>query len=356
MGRKPKETDEQKENVKASSAGDKSIDLALAIASIEKDFGKGSVMMLDSFEKQHPIQHISSGSIALDSILGCGGFPFGRIVEITGVEGSGKTSVCLELVARGQQLGLTCAFIDVENSFNAEYAKKIGVDTKKLIISQPDSGNQALAIVGRLVSLGRVDVIILDSLAACAPEAEMAKEMTENPQMGLLPAMLSRFFRTHTAMINKNKCLFVATNQIREKVGVMWGSPLTTPGGRAMKFFATQRLDVKPVEKITAKDGSVIGNRVEVKTIKNKMFGPYKTAQFDIIFGVGVDKSRDLIDIAVQVGVMKKEGASYSYGDQKVAFGIDAARFELSSNVDLFNRIKQDVLNIVGPEWGKEGK
>lgn len=353
MGRPPKMTEVKQDNApKRDNATDKNLELR--IASIQKKFGEGSIMTLGSFINNNPVQYISSGSLALDIVLGKGGFPFGRIVELYGPEGSGKTTLLIELIIRAQQLGLKCAFVDMENNFNPEYAVMLGMDRDKLFFTQPNDGNEALEICRELIQT--MDVVVLDSIAALAPIAEIQKEMTENPQMGLLPAMLSRFFRGNEQLINKNKCLFVATNQIREKVGLMFGNPETTPGGRAMKFAASQRLEIRPVEKLTSTSGEIIGHKVKVKVVKNKMAAPYQECNFNIIFGKGIDKVADLLDVGVQLNIIEKSGSWYAYGDRRLGQGVAGVKAELDLHPEVAKEIREKIKAVFGDQWGQEGK
>lgn len=358
MGRPRKDTEVAGAEgpTEAPKAQSKALDgeLELRLASIKKKFGDGAIMTLGSHIESNPVQYISSGSLALDIVLGKGGFPFGRIIEIYGPEGSGKTTLLIELIIASQKMGLKCAFIDMENNFNPEYGVQLGMDKNKLFFAQPSDGNEALEICRDLIPT--MDIVVVDSLAALAPVAEMQKEMTENPQMGLLPAMLSRFFRDNEQSINKSKCLFVCTNQIREKVGVMFGNPETTPGGRAMKFAASQRLEIRPVEKITSGTGEIIGHKVKVKVVKNKMAAPYQECNFNIIFGKGIDKVADLLEVGVQLSVIEKSGSWYAYGDKRLGQGVSGVRTELEANPDLANEIRNKIRGIFGAQWGKEGK
>ena len=318
--------------------------LELAIASIEKQFGKGSIMKMSQDTVQN-IEVIPSGCLTLDAALGVGGLPRGRIIEIYGPESSGKTTVALHVVAEAQKLGGTAAFIDAEHALDPVYASKIGVNMDELYISQPDTGEQALDICESLVKSGAVDIIIVDSVAALTPKAEIDGEMGDSV-IGLQARLMSQALRKLTAIVNKTKTCVVFINQLREKVGVMFGSPETTPGGKALKFYSSVRLDVRKVD--TIKDGSeFIGNRTRVKVVKNKLASPFKTAEFDLMYGTGISKVGCLIDIAIENGIVEKSGSWFSYNDQKIGQGKENVKNYLEQNEPLRAEIEGKVKEIL---------
>ena len=318
--------------------------LELAIASIEKQFGKGSIMKMSQDVVQN-VEVIPTGCLTLDSALGIGGLPRGRIIEIYGPESSGKTTVALHVVAEAQKLGGTAAFIDAEHALDPVYASKIGVNMDELYISQPDTGEQALDICESLVKSGAVDIIIVDSVAALTPKAEIDGEMGES-FIGLQARLMSQALRKLTAIVNKTKTCVVFINQLREKVGVMFGSPETTPGGKALKFYSSIRLDVRKVD--TIKDGSdFIGNRTRVKVVKNKLASPFKTAEFDLMYGTGISKIGCLIDIAIENGIVEKSGSWFSYNDQKIGQGKENVKNYLEQNEALRAEIEEKVKDIL---------
>lgn len=318
--------------------------LELAIASIEKQFGKGSIMKMSQDVVQN-VEVIPTGCLTLDSALGIGGLPRGRIIEIYGPESSGKTTVALHVVAEAQKLGGTAAFIDAEHALDPVYASKIGVNMDELYISQPDTGEQALDICESLVKSGAVDIIIVDSVAALTPKAEIDGEMGES-FIGLQARLMSQALRKLTAIVNKTKTCVVFINQLREKVGVMFGSPETTPGGKALKFYSSIRLDVRKVD--TIKDGSdFIGNRTRVKVVKNKLASPFKTAEFDLMYGTGISKIGCLIDIAIENGIVEKSGSWFSYNDQKIGQGKENVKNYLEQNEALRTEIEDKVKDIL---------
>ncbi len=318
-------------------ADDKLKVLKLAMDKIEKDYGKGSVMMLG--EKGHEaMEVISTGSLGLDVALGVGGLPRGRIIEIYGPESSGKTTVAIHTIAEAQKKGGICAIIDAEHAFDSGYARKLGVDVDSLIISQPDYGEQALEIADRLISSGAVDVVVIDSVAALVPKGELEGEMGES-KMGLQARLMSQALRKLTATISRTGCCCIFINQLREKIGVMFGNPETTTGGNALKFYASVRLDIRRISQI--KDGEVAsGNRTRVKVVKNKVAPPFRQVEFDIIFGEGISKIGEIIDMGVELGIMQKSGSWYSYKDGKIGQGRDSVKQFLSDNPEVSAEIE----------------
>jgi recombination protein RecA len=316
----------------ASVADDKLKVLKLALDKIEKDYGKGSVMTLGD-KQNDAVDVISTGSLGLDVALGVGGFPRGRIIEIYGPESSGKTTIAIHTIAEAQKKGGICAIIDAEHAFDASYAKKLGVDVDNLIISQPDYGEQALEIADRLISSGAVDVVVVDSVAALVPKAELEGEMGDS-KMGLHARLMSQALRKLTATISRTGCCCIFINQLREKIGVMFGNPETTTGGNALKFYASVRLDIRRVSQI--KDGDVAsGNRTRVKVVKNKVAPPFRQVEFDLVFGEGVSKVGEIIDMGVELGVLSKSGSWFSYGDTKIGQGRDAVKNFLQDNPEV---------------------
>lgn len=315
--------------------------LELALSQIEKQFGKGSIMKLGEDSKLN-IEAISTGSLGLDIALGIGGVPRGRVVEVYGPESSGKTTVALHVVAQAQKNGGTAAFIDAEHALDPVYAKNLGVDIENLVVSQPDTGEQALEIAEALVRSGAIDVIVVDSVAALVPKAEIEGEMGDS-HVGLQARLMSQALRKLAGAINKSKCVTIFINQLREKVGVMFGNPETTPGGRALKFYASVRLDVRRIDSI--KQGEdVLGNRTRVKVVKNKVAPPFKQAEFDIMYGVGISREGNVLDTAVENEVVQKSGAWFSYNDQKLGQGRENAKNFLKENpsiaIEIENKIR----------------
>ncbi|MEU5852056.1 MULTISPECIES: recombinase RecA [Saccharopolyspora] len=324
---------------------DKGKALELALAQIDKQYGKGSVMRLGD-ESRAPIEVIPTGSISLDVALGIGGLPRGRIVEIYGPESSGKTSVALHAVANAQKLGGTAAFIDAEHALDPEYAKAIGVDTDALLVSQPDTGEQALEIADMLIRSGALDIIVIDSVAALVPRAEIEGEMGDS-HVGLQARLMSQALRKLTSALYNAKTTAIFINQLREKVGVMFGSPETTTGGKALKFYSSVRLDVRRIE--TLKDGSdAVGNRTRVKVVKNKVAPPFKQAEFDIIYGIGISREGSLIDMGVEQSIIRKSGAWYTYEGDQLGQGKENARKFMRENPDIANEIEKRIKEKLG--------
>lgn len=314
--------------------------LEQAILQIEKQFGKGSIMKLGDSADTH-IEVIPTGCLSLDVALGIGGVPRGRIIEVYGPESSGKTTVALHILAEAQKMGGTAAFIDAEHALDPSYAEKLGVNINDLFISQPDTGEQALEICETLVRSGAVDIVVVDSVAALTPKAEIDGEMGDS-FMGAQARLMSQALRKLTAITNKSKSCVIFINQLREKIGVMFGSPETTTGGKALKFYASIRLDIRKTDVI--KDGTeIIGNKTKVKVVKNKMAPPFKVAEFDIMYGKGISKSGCLVDLAVDADIIQKSGAWFSYNDEKIGQGKENAKAFLENNPDIYNEIDRKV-------------
>jgi len=315
--------------------------LQLTLDKIEKTYGKGSIMKLgdDAIEK---VDVIPSGSLTLDHALGVGGYPRGRVIEIYGPESSGKTTLAIHAIAEAQKKGGIAAFIDAEHAFDRFYAEKLGVDIANLLISQPDDGEQALEIAENLIRSGAIDILVIDSVAALTPRAEIEGEMGES-KMGLQARLMSQALRKLTGTISRTKscCFFI--NQLREKIGVMFGNPETTTGGNALKFYASIRLDIRRASQIKESD-AVTGNRVRVKVVKNKVAPPFRTAEFDIMFGVGISKVGEIIDIGVDNGILKKSGSWFSYGETRLGQGRDAVKTLLSDNLELMAEIEAKIV------------
>ncbi len=321
--------------------------LEQALLKIEKDFGKGAIMKLGDSEHQK-VDVIPTGCLTLDLALGIGGIPRGRIVEIYGPESSGKTTVSLHIVAEAQRLGGRAAFIDAEHALDPVYAERLGVNTRDLYVSQPDDGEQALNICDTLIRSGAFDIIVIDSVAALTPKAEIDGEMGDN-HVGLQARMMSQALRKMTSVSSKSKTAVVFINQLREKIGVMFGNPETTTGGKALKFYASIRLDVRKAD--TIKDGqNVIGNRTKVKVVKNKMAPPFKTAEFDIMYGTGISQSGCILDTAISLDIIKKSGAWFSYNDEKIGQGKENTKLYLEKNPDICNEIETKIRNILSGE------
>jgi recombination protein RecA len=326
-------------------AGDRDKALEVALLQIERQFGKGSVMRLGD-ETRAPVEVIPTGSIALDVALGLGGLPRGRIVEIYGPESSGKTTLALHALANAQKAGGIAAFIDAEHALDPEYAKKLGCDTDALLVSQPDTGEQALEIADMLIRSGAIDVVIIDSVAALVPKAEIEGEMGDS-HVGLQARLMSQALRKITGALSQTKTTAIFINQLREKVGVMFGSPETTSGGKALKFYASVRLDIRRIE--TLKDGTdAVGNRTRVKVVKNKMSPPFKVAEFDILYGTGISREGSLIDLGVEQGIVRKSGAWYTYEGDQLGQGKENARNFLRDNPDLANEIEKRIKEKLG--------
>lgn len=338
----------------ASENIDKMKALDLAMRQIEKDFGKGSIMKLGEASSKMNIEVIPTGALSLDIALGVGGIPRGRVIEIYGPESSGKTTVALHMIAEAQKLGGYAAFIDAEHALDPEYARRLGVDVDNLLISQPDNGEQALEIADALVRSGAIDIIVIDSVAALVPRAEIEGEMGDS-HVGLQARLMSQALRKLTGLIAKSKCATVFINQIREKVGVMFGNPETTTGGRALKFYATVRMDVRRVE--TLKNGNdMIGSRTRVKIVKNKVAPPFKQAEFDIMYGEGISHEGCIVDLGVELELITKSGAWYSYGDVRLGQGKEKAKEYLKDNPELLQEIENKIRAMTIKQAGPEGE
>ena len=329
--------DDVKERLKA---------IEMAVGQIEKQFGKGAIMRLGSKGAVAPHEAISTGSISIDYALGIGGFPRGRVVEVFGPESSGKTTLTLQVIAEAQRAGGMAAFVDAEHALDAEYARKLGVDIENLLVSQPDNGEQALEIVEVLVRSNSVDVVVVDSVAALVPRAEIEGEMGD-AQVGLQARLMSQALRKLTAVVAKSKTTLIFINQLREKIGVMFGSPETTTGGRALKFYSSVRVDIRRIGAI--KDGdAVVGGRTRVKIVKNKMAPPFREAEFDIMYGEGVSREGDLVDIAVERKIIDKSGAWFSYGGERLGQGRENVKTFLKEHKDIRQTIEDRVRRELG--------
>lgn len=325
---------------KTVDAADKKRAIEIAMAQIDKQFGEGTIMFMGE-NKHMDIEHISTGSLMLDLALGIGGLPKGRIIEVYGAESSGKTTLCLHAVAEAQKAGGMAAFIDVEHALDPVYAKALGVDVDNLLVSQPDTGEQALEIIETLVRSGAIDIVVLDSVAAMATKAEIDGDMGD-AHVGVQARLMSQAMRKLTAIIGKTNCVAIFINQIREKIGVLYGNPETTPGGRALKFYASVRIDVRKGEPL--KNGSdIVGSRVKCKVVKNKVAPPFKTAEFDMIFGEGISKIGEIIDCAVEFNIIKKSGSWFSYDDMKIGQGKDKVKEFLKENAQICDEIEKKV-------------
>jgi recombination protein RecA len=330
----------------AAQQEDKKKALGLAVSQIEKSFGKGAIMKLGAEGMRVRVDAIPTGAINLDAAIGVGGFPRGRIIEIYGPESSGKTTVCLHVVANAQKIGGTAAFIDAEHALDTDYAAKLGVDVEKLLVSQPDTGEQALEICEILVRSNAVDVIVIDSVAALVPKAEIEGEMGES-HMGLQARLMSQALRKLTGAIARSNCSVVFINQLREKIGVMFGSPETTTGGKALKFYASLRLDIRRIGPVKEKD-DVIGSHVRVKVVKNKVAAPFRQAEFDIMYAEGISHTSLLVDIGAESGIIEKSGAWYSYGTQRIGQGRENAKLFLRDNPAVMAEIEEKVKVVLG--------
>ena len=330
------------EVIKMSSQDkDKNVALEAAIGQIEKAFGKVSVMKLGTSGANMDVQAISSGSLGLDVALGIGGLPKGRIVEIYGPESSGKTTLALHVVAESQKEGGTCAFVDAEHALDPVYAKKLGVNIDELLISQPDAGEQALEIADTLVRSGAVSVLVVDSVAALVPRAELEGDMGDT-HMGLQARLMSQALRKLTSSISKSNCLVIFINQIRQKIGIMFGNPETTSGGNALKFYASVRLDIRRIGAIKDKD-EIVGNQTRVKVVKNKVAPPFRTVEFDIMYGEGISKNGEIIDLGVAAGIVEKSGSWFSYNEQRIGQGRENAKNFLKENVDIALELEEKI-------------
>jgi recombination protein RecA len=325
--------------------------LEMALAQIDKQYGKGSIMRMGD-KTSMGIDVISTGALSLDLALGIGGLPRGRVVEIYGPESSGKSTLAMHVVAEAQRNGGTCAYIDAEHAMDPIYAKAIGVDIDKLLISQPDTGEQALEIADMLVRSGAIDVLVVDSVAALTPRAEIEGEMGDS-HMGLQARLMSQALRKLTANLNKTNTIAIFINQLREKIGVMFGSPETTPGGRALKFYSSVRLDIRRIESL--KDGAeIVGNRTRVKVVKNKVSPPFKQAEFDIMYGKGISREGSLLDLSVDLGIVRKSGAWFTYEGEQLGQGRENAKNFLSENPEIMMEISDKVLVSAGLAPGEE--
>lgn len=318
--------------------------LQLTMDKIEKTYGKGAIMKLGDAPVEH-VEAISSGSISLDMALGVGGYSQGRVVEIYGPESSGKTTLSIHAIAEVQKKGGIAAFIDAEHAFDASYAARLGVDTENLLVSQPDNGEQALEITENLIRSGAIDLIVIDSVAALTPRAEIEGEMGDS-KMGLQARLMSQALRKLTGTINKTGCCCIFINQLREKIGVMFGNPETTTGGNALKFYASVRLDIRRVNQIKSGE-DIIGNRVRVKVVKNKVAPPFKKAEFDIMYGNGISKSGEILDMGVDFNLIKKSGSWFSYGDTKLGQGRDAVKALIEDNPELMEELESKLRDLL---------
>jgi len=325
---------------------DKTKALDSALSQIERAFGKGSIMRLGQNETVVDVEAVSTGSLGLDIALGIGGLPRGRVIEIYGPESSGKTTLALQVIAEAQRKGGICAFVDAEHALDMAYARKLGVDVGELLISQPDAGEQALEIADTLVRSGAVDVLVVDSVAALVPRAELEGEMGDT-HVGLQARLMSQALRKLTASIARSQCMVIFINQIRMKIGVMFGSPETTSGGNALKFYASVRLDIRRIGAIKDRD-NIIGNQTRVKVVKNKLAPPFKTVEFDIMYGAGISKTGELIDLGVAAGIVEKAGSWFSYNDQRIGQGRENAKTFLAENADIAAEIEARIRQNAG--------
>src|SRR3984893_8504097 len=335
-------------------ADDKAKQLETAIAVIEKSYGKGSIMRLGSRDVLVPVSVIPTGCLSLDAALGVGGFPRGRVVEVYGPESGGKTTMTLHVIAEAQKLGGTAGFIDAEHALDPIYARKLGVDVDNLLVSQPDNGEQALEIAQELIRSNAVDIVVVDSVAALVPKAELEGDMGD-PQMGLQARLMSQALRKLTAIVSKSRTCLIFINQIREKIGAMFGNPETTTGGRALKFYSSIRLDIRRIQSIKEGD-RVIGSRTRAKVVKNKVAAPFREAEFYILYGEGISREGDLIDLGVDHGILEKSGTWISYGGERLGQGRDNARLFLKEHVDVRNKVEGALRKKMGiPSPGANG-
>lgn len=330
----------------AANTVDREKAIEVAISKLDKQFGKGAVMKLGEAALQTDLPVVPTGSIGLDAALGVGGIPRGRIVEVFGPESSGKTTLSLHFIAETQKLGGNVVFVDAEHALDAYYAKNLGVDIDNLLVSQPDSGEQALEITETLIRSGAIDMVVIDSVAALVPRAEIEGEMGD-AHMGLQARLMSQALRKLTSVVHKSNAICVFINQIREKIGVVFGNPETTPGGRALKFYSTIRLDIRRIASI--KEGAnLVGNRTKVKVVKNKVAPPFKNTEFDIIFGEGISREGEIIDLALENGVIERTGTWFSYGAERLGQGRENARRYLKENEKIYSEITEKVKNALG--------
>ena len=325
---------------------EKTKNLDLAISQIEKQYGKGSIMRLGNKDVLVPVNVIPTGSISIDAALGVGGFPRGRVVEVYGPESGGKTTLTLHVIAEAQKLGGQAAFIDAEHALDPAYARKLGVDVDNLLVSQPDNGEQALEIAETLIRSNAVDVVVVDSVAALVPRAELEGDMGD-PQMGLQARLMSQALRKLTAIVSKSKTCLIFINQIREKIGVMFGNPETTTGGRALKFYSSIRVDIRRIQSIKEGD-RVVGSRTRAKVVKNKVAAPFREAEFDMMYGEGISREGDLIDLAVNANLLEKSGTWISYKSERLGQGRENARIFLKENKDIRDKIEHDLRKALG--------
>ena len=342
----PPVPDRQEQRYDKEEKSERSKAVELAVSQIEKQFGKGSIMRLGQKGVVQLIESIPTGSISIDYALGVGGMPRGRVIEVFGPESSGKTTLALQVIAQAQKLGGMAAFVDAEHALDAAYAKKLGVDLENLLVSQPDNGEQALEIVEVLIRSNGVDVVVVDSVAALVPKAEIEGEMGD-AQMGLQARLMSQALRKLTGAVSKSNTCLIFINQLREKIGVMFGNPETTTGGRALKFYASVRLDIRRIASI--KDGDVVvGGRTRVKVVKNKVAPPFREAEFDIMYGEGISKTGDLLDLAVEKRIVEKSGAWFAYGGERLGQGRENAKQFMKDNPEVFKSIDEKVRKELG--------
>ncbi len=345
MAKEPKVA-EPKSDSKPNTARDRNLELA--IAAIAKEYGDGSIMRLGDDGAKLNVEAIPTGNLAIDTALGVGGFPRGRIIEIFGPESSGKTTLTLTAIAQAQKRGGVAAFIDVEHALDPQYAKKLGVNMNELLVSQPDSGEEALTIAETLIKSNAVDVVVLDSVAALITKAELEGQMGD-ATVGAQARLMSQAMRKLTSFISKAKTIAIFTNQIREKIGVMFGNPETTPGGKALKFYASVRVDIRRIAAIKTPDGQVLGNRTKIKIVKNKVAPPFREAEFDIMYNEGISREGTLLDMAVEQNVVEKKGAWLYFEGTQIAQGRDAAKEELKKNAELYGKIEAGLLAKLNP-------